>query len=359
MELESSANPHIGSGVRDAAAAIESLGLLDSPQGTTEEQATDESQSQPDTGGTDESPQVEPVSEESEGETPPEKSAETEAESEAEQELPDTLDGLAEAVGLSADEFAAHVKVPVTVAGKTEMVTLAEARKGYQLDADYRSKTTELADQRRSFETQTQEATTEWQTRFQSQAALTEQLERAVGESTADLDRILIDEGAEAYISAKAKVEANQKLLDHAKGEKAKAEANQSEQQQQAQANYALEQKNLLVQHLPDFADDVKGPKLADRIRSNLITAGFNEREVGGVVDHRMLIVAHKAMLYDELQKAKPGTAKKLKGLPRVQKPGAKPERGDAARQKATAKVQRLQRSGSRHDFAASILDDL
>lgn len=355
MELETNANPHIGSGVRDAAEAIEALGLLEPSQDApTDEQAPEEA---PANATQEEAPASEPVLE-TEAESS-EQSAETEAEPEAEQELPDTLDGLADAVGLSADEFADHVKVPVTVSGKTEMVTLAEARKGYQLEADYRSKTTELADQRRAFDAQAQQATSEWQNRFQSQAELTAQLERAVGDSTANLDRILVEEGADAYLAAKDRVEGQQKLLDHAKAERQQAEAHQSEGQRQAQAAYAQEQRNLLVQALPDFADADKGPKLAGRIRDSLSSAGFNEQEVATVVDSRMLIVAHKAMLYDELQRAKPATAKKLKGLPRVQKPGAKPERGDAQRQKAAAKVQRLQRSGSRHDFAASILEDL
>ncbi len=350
MELETNANPHIGSGVRDAAEAIEALGLLEPSQDApTEEQAPEETQA---------NPEPEKVEEPVETEES-EQSAETEAEPEPEQELPDTLDGLADAVGLTAEQFADHVKVPVTVNGQTEMVTLAEARKGYQLEADYRHKTTDLADQRRTLEVQQGQAMTEWQSRFQSQAELTQQLSEAVGAEEADLDRILHDDGYEVHYAAKQRVDKRKELLVHAKAEREQGLAHQSEQQRQAQVVYAQEHRNLLVKAIPDFADADKGPKLANRVRDSLSSAGFSEQEVATVVDSRMLIVAHKAMLYDDLQKAKPGTAKKLKGLPKVQKPGVKPEKGDAQRQKTAVKVQRLQRSGSRRDFAASILDDL
>ena len=360
MELEASANPYIGSGVRDVAAAIEADGLLEPSQeeAPTPEQAPEEAQANPEPTEGEElaSQEAEVEGEEPEAEA---KSTEAEAEPEVEQELPDTLDGLAEAVGLSADECADHVKVPVTVGGKTEMVTLAEARKGYQLEADYRQKTTELADQRRTFESNTQAATTEWQNRFQSQADLTAQLEQAVGDEAANLNRILAEEGADAFLAAQARVEERKKLLDHANREREQADAYHADQQEKKGAEYRQDQGNRLRQALPDFADAEKGPKLWSRIQSSLITAGFNEQEIAGTFDHRMWLQAHKAMLYDDLKKAKPGTAKKVKGLPRVQKPGAAPEKGDAKRQKTAAKVQRLKSSGSPRDFAATIFEEL
>ena len=349
MELEPNANPHVGSGVRDAAAVIEQSGLLEQSVEVDAdeppvEQAPEETPATPEDG--------EPAP------TPEDTPAEAEAESESQEELPDTLDGLAEAVGLSADEFADHLNVPVTVNGETRMVTLTEARKGYQLEADYRHKTADLAESKRVFEAQTQQAVQSWQQRFESLNGLTEQLEKVVSDDTGDLDRILAEEGFEAHYAAKQRVDQKKELLSHATAEREKAALETHEAQRQQTEAYLREQNNLLVQKLPELADAEKGPKMKALLRTYLQEAGFNEQEMGQLVDHRQVLVVRDAMRYRDLMKSKPSTVKKLKGLPKVQKPGAAPEKGDVARTRVTANLQRLKRSGSRTD-AATLLEDI
>lgn len=356
MELEPNANPHVGSGVRDAAAAIEQSGLLE--QSTPVDEPTEEQESEEAQAISDEEEQASRA----EGEVePPEDttSAETEADPEPQEELPDTLDGLAEAVGLSADEFADHLNVPVTVNGETRMVTLAEARKGYQLEADYRHKTADLAEQKRTFESQTQQASHAWQQRFESLDGLAEQLQKAVQEDTGNLDRILAEEGFEAHYAAKQRMDQKKELLDHAKAEREKAALETQETQRQQTETYLREQNSLLVQRLPEIADTEKGPKLQTRLRTYLQEAGFNEQEMTQLVDHRQVLVVRDAMRYRDLMKSKPATVKKLKGLPKVQKPGAALEKGDIARSRTVANLQRLKKSGSRQDAARFIEDIL
>ena len=342
MELESNANPHVGSGVRDAAAVIEQSNLLE--QSTPVDEPPEE-QAPEDTPATPE-----------EGEPAPEDTpAEAEADPESQEELPDTLDGLAEAVGLSADEFADHLNVPVTVNGETRMVTLAEARKGYQLEADYRHKTADLAEQRRAFDAQTQQAVQSWQQRFESLNGLTEQLEKAVQEDTGNLDRILAEEGFEAHYAAKQRMDQKKELLNHAKAEREKAALETQEGRRQQTENYLREQNSLLVQKLPDMADAEKGPKIRAGLRTYLHEAGFDEQEMSQLVDHRQVLVVRDAMRYRELMKSKPSTVKKLKNLPKVQRPGAAPEKGDVARTRSAANLQRLKKSGTRDDAAKYI----
>ena len=349
MELEPNANPHVGSGVRDAAAVIEQSGLLEQSVEVDAdeppvEQAPEETPATPEDG--------EPAP------TPEDTPAEAEAESEPQEKLPDTLDGLAEAVGLSADEFADHLNVPVIVNGETRMVTLAEARKGYQLEADYRHKTADLAESKRVFEAQTQQAVQSWQQRFESLNGLTGQLEKAVQEDAGALDRILTEEGSEAYLAAKARVDQKKELLGHAKAEAEQATKRLQEEQLMFHETYLRDQNSLLVQKLPEIADAEKGPKMKALLRTYLQEAGFNEQEMGQLVDHRQVLVVRDAMRYRDLMKSKPSTVKKLKGLPKVQKPGAAPEKGDVARTRVTANLQRLKKSGSRKD-AATLLEGI
>ena len=168
------ANP-AGSDVRDVAALIESQGLLEQSVPLDGEPPAEQAPDRPEP---EETPERELAPE------PEKPSPEAEAEPEPQEELPDTLNGLAEAVGLSADEFADHVHVPVTVNGETRMVTLTEARKGYQLEVDYRHKTADLAEQRRALEAHQTQAVQAWQQRFESLDGLAGQLEKAVQEDT-------------------------------------------------------------------------------------------------------------------------------------------------------------------------------
>ena len=354
MELESNANPHVGSGVRDAAQMIESAGLLEQPQEGSPPVEQAPAKATPEAPQAEGEPEQEP--EAAEVEAVEAESAETDPQ-EPEQELPDTLDGLAEAVGLSAEEFADHVSTTVTVNGETKTVTLAEARKGYQLEADYRQKTAAIAEERRQFDGNVQAATQEWQNRFQSLSTLTEQLEQAVIGDADNLDRILNEEGSDAYLAAKAQVDKKKELLGHAQAEKERAGQEAMGQQEQARQTYVAEQKNLLVQALPDFGDPEKAQKLGARIQTYLSAEGFSEQEVSGLVDHRLLVQARKAMLWDELQKKDPAKAKRLKGLPKVLKPGAMPEKGDVKRDRTAAKVHQLKKSGTRRDLA-KVLED-
>jgi hypothetical protein len=357
MPPEAIANPAVtGSDVRDVASLIEQQGLLEQSLPVNDEppveQAPEEAQATPEPEETPERG----LAPESKGEQSEEvESTTTEADPEPQEELPDTLEGLAEAVGLTADEFADHVHVSVTVNGETRMVTLAEARKGYQLEADYRHKTADLAEQKRVHETHQTQAVQAWQQRFESLDGLTGQLQKAVQEDTGNLESILNEKGSEAFLAAKLKVDQKKELLGHAKAEREKAALETREAQRLQTETYLREQNNLLVQALPEIADAEKGPKLKASLRTYLQERGFSGQEMGQLVDHRQVLVVRDAMRYRNLQKAKPSTVKKLKGLPKVVKPGAKPEKSDIARSKSVANLQRLKKSGSREDAALTI----
>ena len=212
-----------------------------------------------------------------------------------------------------------------------------------------------MAERRRAQESGEQQATHAWQQRFEGVNALAEQLEKAVSDDTGNLDRILAEEGFEAHYAAKQKVDQKKELLGHAKAEREKAALETQEARRQQTENYLREQNSLLVQRLPEIADAEKGPKLKALLRTYLQEAGFNEQEMTQLVDHRQVLVVRDAMRYRDLMKSKPATVKKLKGLPKVQKPGAAPEKGDVARSRSAANLQRLKKSGSRDDAAKYI----
>jgi len=109
----------------------------------------------------------------------------------------------------------------------------------------------------------------------------------------------------------------------------AAAQAEQQQMQQKFQAEYDArmrkyveEQNALLVKAVPDFADPAKATTEKKALRDYLGAQGFQDDELAQLVDHRTVVVARKAMLYDRLMAAKP-EAKKVAPVVRAIRPGA------------------------------------
>jgi len=139
-----------------------------------------------------------------------------------------------------------------------------------------------------------------------------------------------------------------------------------SEQSQQAQAQQlaALRQAEMgrLVEKLPDFGDETKGPKLAGDMRAWLQQRGFNDTEIGQVIDHRVLLVVNEAMRASQQREARQqAEAKRTNGAaPNVQPPGAGRQRSDTrAAQVRAAKMGQLRKSGSERDAISYLMEIL
>lgn len=300
-----------------------------------------------------EAPEKAPEAEEAKPvEAKPEESAEAETETDILEELPDTVNGIAQAIGMEDGAFMEHVQIPVKVNGETSLVNLKELAKGYSLESDYRHKTANLADEKRTFEKSVEESNREWQSRFQSLDGLITDLQTVVNGEEANLDNVLQNEGADAYLAAKKRLDAQKEVAAKATSEKQRAIQEQQRQQSEAFQHWARDQAEALKTAMPEFAHPKKSQVLKDRIRDHAKAEGYTDEELAQLYDHRHVITMFKALQYDELQKAKPEIHKRLKNLPRVQKPNAAPEKTDVVRQKNAAAVQRLKRSGTSKDAA-------
>jgi len=91
-------------------------------------------------------------------------------------------------------------------------------------------------------------------------------------------------------------------------------------------------------------------------MRSYLSDQGYMAEEIDGLIDHRSFIVAHKAMMYDALQKADP-KAKKLKNKPRVVRGGKGTTKAKAQRDRVQQNRNRLKQTGHVRDAARALED--
>lgn len=134
-----------------------------------------------------------------------------------------------------------------------------------------------------------------------------------------------------------------QRLNQFQQAQAAQAALTQAEQAQQARQMQALaaEEQQKLLQVLPDWKDQAKAKAEATAIDGYLQKEGFDDMERNGLMDHRMIVVARKAMLYDQLMAQKSTAQQRVKGVPpRVERPGVADTRvpQDEARKAALAK---------------------
>lgn len=139
------------------------------------------------------------------------------------------------------------------------------------------------------------------------------------------------------------------------------SQAMQQQQQAQAQALYQRveQERNLLNTAWPDYADQARGNQLRGDLTKYLGGAGFSNEEMNQAYDHRLVVLATKAMLYDrQLAARATANGKRDNPPPQVQRPGTSQgtDRGEGARL-GTA-VRNFGRTNSARD-AGSLIAEL
>lgn len=151
----------------------------------------------------------------------------------------------------------------------------------------------------------------------------TQQLTAMMQQSQPDWEQLLNSDPTK-YLQARHLWEEQQAQLLQA--QQAHAELMKQEREEQGKAAQArsLEEQNHLLTALPEWKDAVKAKAEAQEINGFLKAAGFSDEERDGLADHRVVLVARKAMLYDKLVAQREQLNGRLaKVPPRVESPGA------------------------------------
>jgi transcriptional regulator with XRE-family HTH domain len=323
-------NPEQGTGsLAEAAAAIEKTMFADEPEVETEA--------------------VEAEVEAEEVET---EEAEPE-ETQEEQPTIETLEQVAEALGVSLDDMLTSLKHKVKVDGEESEVTLSELQSGYQKDRDYRQKTAALKREREEFDAQRAEITRQIQAEHAQNAYILNTLEQNLvnamqSEEMARLAQTNRTEWLAKRLEFQDRVQALQKLKQEA-ANRYQALQQQAQQEQQNKIAQILErEKEALSTAIPDWNDGKRQSVNEYAVRS----LGFKPEEVGQVIDHRFVVMAHKAMLYDQQQKQTRQTVKAVKAAPKLIKPTKPASAAQIAQRDVMRLKGRLKQSGKVEDFA-------
>lgn len=244
----------------------------------------------------------------------------------------------------------------VKIDGKEERVTRDELLAGYQKDKDYRLKTAKLSEERKALE-QEREVIRQVQAERQHLASMLQNviptLEKQLTDKFGKVDWVaLARENPAEWAQMRAEYDAHQQQLMFAQSEKARVERQQAEDFQRSHQKFLEDQSKALAEKIPEFADAEKGPKFKAELKTYLKGEGLNETEISGIADHRMVVIARKAMLYDAALKSKAAAAQTAKPVPNVQRPGASP-RTDVKAEIRKHAMAKLSKTGSVDDAAA------
>lgn len=319
-------------------------------------------------GGAPAAPQAPPEAgeEEKAGEAPTDAPAAEEAEGEAETVEIGTLGELAEHLGVEVGDLY-DIRVPVTGAdGQSAEISLGEWKDGYQASDKLRGEQQQLVDIRSRLDTEAAEAREQISRATMEAAAVVELAERQV---LADIEaqdwKALNEDDPARYAALRSDFNDRQQAINQAKAQIhqhfQQAQEAQMATMHQTLMEQATREREALKLALPEWRDENRMQAERSEVREYLAGQGFASQEIDNAIDHRLVVMSRKAMLYDRLQK-ETGKAKaklvKIGSGKRVLKPGPRPSRDEAQHDQRNTLAAQHKRAGtidSAADFLASL----
>jgi len=214
--------------------------------------------------------------------------------------------------------------------GEERDLTFNELVEGYQKGSDYTQKSQQLAEQRKAVSEHAyaiQEAQN-LRDEYHARLGQVQEVLQNNSEEYVDLDTLKENDPI-AYAVAVAERTENNKKLQAVQQEQDRLAAESNVYHSQQQAQFVQEQAKLLSEKVKDFSIPKKAEQLKGEIRNFGKSVGFTEQELGQVLDHRHVLVLHKAAQWDKLQKSKAGVNKKVSNAPKMSKKGNKVQNVD------------------------------
>lgn len=232
-----------------------------------------------------------------------------------------------------------NVLVKTKIDGEEGKAKLKDLVVSYQLRGHLDKQNKEVTELRKALQEQTAKATQETQERL---TQLESMLQVAWGELEASLEtpemKELREENPAEWTARvrelderKAKIaQSYQTVLDEKQSELQKV----SKLDQEKVSEHLNNENQKLMASIEGWSDLEEAQKGLNEVFSYLKTEGFSDEDLYGVRDqqgnlvklgitnHKAIVMARKAMLYDRLSESKPAVMKKVKTSPKIVKPG-------------------------------------
>lgn len=246
-----------------------------------------------------------------------------------------------------ADE--APEMVTVEINGKTVEVPLSEVKASYQKDKAASEKFEAAAALKKEASAETAKAQQERATYAANLERMGLQLE-AVLHSQAQTDwNALLESDPVEFLKQKNLAEQRQAQLQQVNQQRHQIALQQQAEAQESYRAFLQEQQQQLLNKLPSWKDDAKAKAEQAALKTYLQKEGYDPQAIDGISDHKAVVLARKAMLYDQMIAKASAATKKVAPLPaKVERPGVA-ESGGLDRRGAL--VQKAFKSGSVEDM--------
>jgi len=218
----------------------------------------------------------------------------------------------------------------VKVNGQEAKVSLNELKEGYMKDADYRRKTSELAESRKRIEGKEAEYEGGLKTLGDQLELVATFIASQINMDEGELDKLAESNPAE-FVKAQRLISKQGNALQNVHAQLERVKKAQIDAQQRKLAEFAESETAKLHEANPEFRKTETVERLHKYLKESY---GLSKDEIASVVDHRFALIAEKARRYDAI-KSKAALKEK-----QVQKnPGKFQKGGAAARGVDTAKA--------------------
>lgn len=282
-----------------------------------------------------------------ETEAKPEAAAEPKREAEVKNTAPETETSPEESevapATADAQEPGAEEDAEIEVDGERYKVP-SKLKSAFMMNSDYTKKTMELANQRKEWEAD----------KGKIDPNLAQKLshyENLLGDAVQADKQVdwakLLQEDPIGYLMKKEQSEARSREFEQVNAK------NQKEYVEKLSQAGTKEWEQLIAKQ-PDFKDAAKFKAHDERVKAVLAEQGYDPKEIGpALFDHRVRLMLDKVVKYDELQKAKAETVKKIEKLPpKIERPGV-PNGTDSQGSKSA--MSHVKKTGKVEDAAAAI----
>ena len=251
----------------------------------------------------------------------------------------------ADAAGDEADEEAQY---EITVDGAPTVVSLGELRDGYIRTATFHSRLNKVNEHKQAVDLENRRVSEMRDLYINGLTALDQDLQQ-LSPAEPDWDREYERDPLSARRKQKEYQAYNNKLAQ-IRANRAWAIQNGREEHDRQSARYAIEQFTQFVEdHKRVIKDEPSLQRVVGGMRKTALAEGFNEVEVAGVYDKRMLNILFKAWMYDQGMAVRPQAV--LPGQGKALAPGsARPVSGSAGRRNVDEASKQLARTGKMED---------
>jgi hypothetical protein len=219
-------------------------------------------------------------------------------------------------------------KFTIKVDGKDVELTADEMAEHYKnglRQKDYTQKTMAAAEESKAAAAEKEKAKAERDNYAQKLQHFAIQANGELNSLAAGLTEELLNSDPVEYLRQERIFKERQAQLSQAQQELQQIGLEQKQEHEQAVKSYQAQQLEALQAKLPEWKDPAKAKAEADQIKAYLKgeDIGFNDAELGSLGDHRMVLMARKAMQYDALMAKAKSAVKKVESAPaKVEKPG-------------------------------------